>query len=282
MKSSHLRITALQPNIKVDEFNNNLEQYQNLFTEFSTTFKITDAICFPEYWNGMRKGSYTETMQNLSLDFLKEVAIQFSSWVIGGSHLVKDKDSYFNRAHIFDPLGHLIGTYDKRHPFGYEQLQEITPGEKDFIWQISDWKASIQICSDLWNVNDYSSLINKNFDIVFSPILTTIPDRSFTNYGRFMWHNLAIIRGKEAAAAIIVSDTAMQAIRDPYWCAGATCIVDPSYRFTNDEPIGKNILSSIPDGSMGVVSVPLDLDKIRLQRQYRKDMGLLFMEKDVE
>jgi len=275
LKSSHLRITTLQPDLKIDEFNNNLNQYQNLFTEFSTTLNISDVICFPEYWNGMRKGSYTETVHETSLDFLKEVAIHYSTCVIGGSHLVNDEDSYFNRAHIFDPSGHLIGTYDKRHPFGYEQLQEITPGDKDFIWQINDWKATIRICSDLWNINDYSSLINKDFDIIFSPILTTIPDRSFTNYGRFMWHHLAIIRGKEAAAAVIVSDTAMQVIRDPYWSAGASCIVDPSWRFTNEEPIGKNILSSIPDGSKGVVTVTLDLDKIRQQRQYRKDMGLL-------
>ncbi len=275
MKSSHLRITTLQPDLKVDEFNNNLKQYQNLFTEFSATLKISDAICFPEYWNGMRKGSYTEAVHETSLAFLKEVAIHYSTWVIGGSHLVKDEDSYFNRAHIFDPSGRLIGTYDKRHPFGYEQLQEITPGDKDFIWRINDWKVTIQICSDLWNIIDYSSLINENFDIVFSPILTTIPDRLYTNYGRFMWYNLAVIRAKEAATAVIVSDTAMQVIHDPYWCAGASCIVDPSYRFTNEEPIGKNILCSIPNGSKGVVSVTLDLDKIRQQRQYRKDMGLL-------
>ena len=90
-----------------------------------------------------------------------------------------------------------------------------------------------------------------------------------------MWNNLAVIRAKEAASALIVSDSAMQPIREPYWCAGASCIIDPSWRFSNNEPIGNNILSSIPDGSRGIISATLDLTRIRQQRQYRKDMGLL-------
>lgn len=275
MISTQLKITALQPNLTIDELETNFDEYQNLFSEYSATIETSKVICFPEYWNGMRKGSYTETIHKISLDFLKNAAIHYNAWIIGGSHLVNDKDSYFNRAHIFDPSGHLIGSYDKRHPFGYEQVQKISSGNKNLIWQIDDWKATIQICSDLWNTNDYSLLITEDMDIVFCPILTTIPNKTYTNYGRFMWYNLAVIRAKEAATAIIVSDNAMQAIREPYWCAGASCIVDPSWRFTNEEPIGKNILSSLPDGKRGVVAVTLDLDKIRQQRQYRKDMGLL-------
>lgn len=275
MKSLQLKITALQPKVVIDQFDHNLEQYKRLFDEFSNTIKASEVICFPEYWNGIRKGSYTEALHEQSLDFFKALATHYSVWVVGGSHLVKDKDNYFNRSHVFDTSGNLIGTYDKRHPFGYEQLQEIIPGDNDFIWQINDWKATIQICSDLWNTNDYSSLISKDIDLIFSPILTTLPNSSYTNYGRFMWHNLAVIRGKEAAAAVIVSDTALQPIRDPYWSAGATCIADPSWRFTNQETLGQGILSTIPNGSQGVVSVTLDLDRIRDQKQYRKDMGLL-------
>ncbi len=275
MISSQLKITALQPDLTVDEFRYNLDEYQNLFSEYSTTIKSSKVICFPEYWNGMRKGSYTETIHDSSMNFLKNTAIRYKVWIIGGSHLVNDKDSYFNRAHIFDPSGHLIGMYDKRHPFGYEQVQEISPGNKNLFWQINDWKATIQICSDLWNTNEYSLLVTEDIDLIFCPILTTIPDQSYTNYGRFMWHNLAVIRAKEAATAVIVSDSAIQPIREPYWCAGASCIVDPSWRFSNDEPPGTNILSSIPNGSRGIVTVTLDLDKIRQQRQYRKDIGLL-------
>jgi len=273
--SSQLKITALQPELAIDKLDDNLEEYRKLFSENLSSIKSSDVICFPEYWNGMRKGSYTEAIHKSSLSFLKQTAVHYKAWVIGGSHLVNEKGSFFNRTHIFDPSSKLVGTYDKHRPFGYEQVQEISPGDKTFFWQIYDWKATIQICSDLWNTNDYSLLVTKGIDLVFCPILTTIPNKLYTNYGRFMWYHLAVIRAKEAATAVIVSDSAMQPIREPYWCAGASCIVDPSWRFTNEEPIGKNILSSRPDGSRGIVTVTLDLDKIRQQRQYRKDMGLL-------
>lgn len=276
MMSSQLKITALQPELSVDEFDNNLEEYRKLFRENTSSIKSSDIICFPEYWNGMRRGSYTENIHDSSMNFLKKIAIRYKAWIIGGSHLVNDTSSFFNRAHIVDPVGHLIGTYEKRHPFGYERIQEISPGNRNLFWKIDDWQATIQICSDLWNTNDYSLVVTKDIDLVFCPILTTIPDQSYTAYGRFMWYNLAVIRAKEAATAVIVSDSAMQPIRDPYWCAGASCIVDPSWRFINEEPIGKNILSSIPNGKRGIVTVTLDLNRIRQQRQYRKDMGLLF------
>jgi predicted amidohydrolase len=276
LTSSQLKITALQPELTVDELDNNLEEYQNLFSENLSSIKTSDVICFPEYWNGMRKGSYTENIYRISMNFLQKTAIRYKAWVIGGSHLVHDNTSlFFNRAHIVDPSGHLTGTYEKRHPFGYERIQKISPGSKNLFWKIDDWNATIQICSDLWNTNDYSLVLTKDIDLVFCPILTTIPDQTYTTYGRFMWYNLAVIRAKEAATAVVVSDSAMQRIRDPYWCAGASCIVDPSWRFTNEEPMGKNILSSIPNGHRGIVTVTLNLNRIRQQRQYRKDMGLL-------
>lgn len=271
-----MRITVLQPNLTVDALDNNLEEYHNLFKAFSSDIKSSDVICFPEYWNGMRKGSYTKIIHESSMNFLIKTAIEHNAWIIGGSHLVDDNtSSYFNRAHIVNPSGHLIGTYDKKHPFGYERVQEISPGNKNLVWKINDWKAAIQICSDLWNTKDYSLLVPEDIDLVFCPILTTIPDKKYTNYGRFMWYNLAVIRAKEAASAIIVSDSAMQLIRGSYWCAGASCIIDPSWRFSNNEPIGNKILSSIPDGSRGIVKATLDLTRIHQQRQYRKDMGLL-------
>lgn len=270
-----LKITVLQPKLQLNEFNTNLDRYYNLIKKYSGIIKESQVICLPEYWNGVRMDKYTNSVHEKSIDILKDLANSYSVWVIGGSQIVQEEKRYFNRSHVFNPSGKLIGFYNKRHLFGYEQIQEISSGEDALIWWIDEWKATIQICSDLWNTHDYSLLVKEKIDLIFSPILTTIPNGSFTNYGRFMWYNLAVIRAKEAAAAVIVSDSAMQLIRDPYWCAGASCIVDPSIRFTNQEPLGQGILTSIPEGRSGVVSVTLNLEKIREQKQYRKDMGLL-------
>ncbi|UCE13246.1 MAG: carbon-nitrogen hydrolase family protein [Candidatus Heimdallarchaeota archaeon] len=275
MSNKLLKITALQPNLKLNEFENNLDSYNNLLNEYSGIIKESQVLCLPEYWNGVRMDKYTTLILEASLDFLRDLAISNSLWVIGGSQIVQEEKSYSNRSHVFSPSGRLIGSYNKRHLFGYERMQDITPGMDDLFWHIDDWKATIKICSDLWNTHDYSLLIKEELDLIFSPILTTIPDRLYTNYGRFMWHNLALIRAKEAAAAVVVSDTAMQPIRDPYWCTGASCIADPSVRFVNAEPLGQGILTSVPKGYSGIVTLTLNLEKIREQKQYRKEMGLL-------
>jgi predicted amidohydrolase len=271
-----LEIISLQPKTKLNDLNYNLKNYKRLFEKYSVIFRSAQVICFPEYWNGIRKDFYNQTLFEKSIEFLEELAVSTKKWIIGGSQLIKDQvDTYLNRSHIFDPSGNLVGTYDKRQPFGYEKIQGINAGKKELIWKINDWKAGIRICSDLWNTSDYSSLVTQEIDLLFCPILTTLQDSSYTNYGRFLWHNLAVIRAKEAAAAVIISDTAKQPIREPYWSAGASCLADPSKKFRNQEITGQRILSTIPSGEEGVLSVKLDLHQIREQRQYRKDIGLL-------
>jgi len=274
--NGQLEIITLQPKTKLNDLDHNLENYKRLFEEYSVLLRTSQVICFPEYWNGIRKDFYSQNVFEKSIGFLEELAASTKNWVIGGSQLVKNQtDYYFNRSHIFDPSGNLVGTYDKRQPFGYEKIQGINAGNEELIWNINDWRAGICICSDLWNISDYSSLVTQEIDILFCPILTTLQGSSYTNYGRFLWHNLAVIRAKEAAAAVVISDTAMQPIREPYWSAGASCIADPSKKFRNQEITGQRILSTIPSGEEGVISVKLDLHQIREQRQYRKDMGLL-------
>jgi predicted amidohydrolase len=256
----------------------NIKQYKNLFAKFSRFIEKSNVICFPEYWNGVRKDNYTETVSEKSLEFLRETSSRYSAWLIGGSHLTSEKGKFKNKSHIFSPSGKLIGSYNKRNLFGYERYKGIIAGEKDFIFNLNEWNATIRICSDLWNTQDHSMLLRKKIDIIFSPTLTSLPDQSYTNYGRFLWHNLAVIRSKEAGVVVVVSDPAMQVIKEPYWSAGASCIADPSWRFKNQEPIGANILSSLPDGREGIVSVNVNLGKIKEQKDYRINMGLMSKE----
>ena len=270
-----LSIIVLQPLLKLNSFEYNLKQYSNLFKNLEDNINSSQAICFPEYWNGIRKDKYEDSTQEEAQEFLRTTATRFNSWVIGGSHLVNEKGIFRNRCHIYSPSGILIGTYDKKRLFGYERYQGILAGKDNCFFKIDEWKASIRICNDLWNTQDYSILLKENLDIIFSPILTSIPDKSYTNYGRFLWHNLAVIRSKEAAAAVVVSDPAMQPIKEPYWCAGASCIADPSWRFKNQDPLGKNILKTKADGKEGIILKQLDLEAVRKQKTYRIEMGLL-------
>jgi predicted amidohydrolase len=267
-----LSVISLQPKTKLNDLKSNIDSIHKLSRDINNHF---DVLCLPEYWNGIRKDEYSQPIFDRSISFLEELSSSLGCWIIGGSQLTEDQGKYYNRSHIFNPTGKLIGTYNKQQPFGYEKIQEVEPGKEDLIWKIDGFTIGIRICSDMWSTSAYSSLISNNeLDIIFCPILTTLPESSYTNYGRFLWHNLAVIRAKEAASAIVVSDSAMQPIREPYWSAGASCAVDPSKKFKNREIIGSNLIYSIPDGREGIVSLVLKLDEIQDQRQYRKKMGL--------
>ncbi len=269
-----LKLLSLQPEITLHNLDGNLENYQRLLDETDLNPEI-DAICFPEYWNGLRIKSYSNTSYQDSISFLQSIALTYSSWVIGGSQIVKNGKNYLNRSFIINPQGKIIGTYDKHRLFGYELNQNMIAGKKLFHWKLGQFNASICICNDLWNLKNVNRVIENDTDVLFVPTLSVVPKRSDTNYGQYIWHNLAFIRAKEGAMVVVVSDTAKLPLMKPYWSSGASCIIDPSKRFSNQEAKGKHMIKTLESGECGIIFKTISLGEIREQRSYRKEMGLL-------
>ncbi|PWI47982.1 hypothetical protein CEE45_08770 [Candidatus Heimdallarchaeota archaeon B3_Heim] len=273
--SEELNIVALQPTITLHNLDDNLDNYRLFFQEKLDLMNQIDVICFPEYWNGLRMNSTSETTFSESVQYLKSIAQAYSTWIVGGSQIIEEKEQFYNRSLIIDQRGEIVGKYDKQRLFGYELTQEITPGKSLFIWKMGDFRAGVRICNDLWNLNLVQELISKEIDLLFVPALTVVPEESLTNYGQHIWHNLAFIRAKEGAMAVVVSDTAKSVLSDPYWSTGASCIADPSQNFTNQEPLGMNMLKKIDSGGRGILTKTINLLQLRAQRAYRKTAGLL-------
>ncbi|MHA1236290.1 MAG: carbon-nitrogen hydrolase family protein [Candidatus Hodarchaeales archaeon] len=269
-----LNLLSLQPEITLHNLEGNLDNYQRLLDEINHNSDI-NAICFPEYWNGLRIKSYSNTSYQDSLSFLQSIALTYSSWVIGGSQIAKNGENYLNRSSIINPQGKIIGTYDKHRLFGYELRQNMIAGKDLFHWKLGQFNASVCICNDLWNLKNVNRIIGSDTDILFVPTLSVVPKSADTNYGQYIWHNLAFIRAKEGAMAVVVSDTAKLPFMKPYWSSGATCIVDPSMRFSNQETKGKHMIKALESGERGIVFKTISFKKIREQRLYRKNMGLL-------
>ncbi len=273
--AEELSVATLQPMLTLHDLEENLRQYESLFQKEKKLMKQTDVICFPEYWNGLRIGSSSKSNLLDSKEFLKDVAIEYSTWVVGGSQIVQEGNKNYNRSFIFNQNGTIIGEYDKQRLFGYEQTQNITPGKSLFAWRMGNFKAGIRICNDLWKVKLVQELISEEIDILFVPALTVVPEESYTNYGQHIWHNLAFIRAKEGAMAVIVSDIARSVLSDPYWSTGASCIADPSQKFTNLEPRGQNMLLKLDSGRSGILWKTFSLQQLTDQKNYRKIIGLL-------
>ncbi|MCK4848436.1 MAG: carbon-nitrogen hydrolase family protein [Candidatus Heimdallarchaeota archaeon] len=269
-----LTLLSLQPKTTLHNLDENLENYQQLLDEIDLNQEYA-VICFPEYWNGLRIKSYLKTSYQDSISFLQSIALTYTSWVIGGSQIVKNGENYHNRSSIINPQGKIIGTYDKHRLFGYELNQNIIAGKNLFHWKLGQFNASICICNDLWSLKNVDRIIKNDTDVLFVPTLSVVPKKSDTNYGQYIWHNLAFIRAKEGAMAIVVSDTAKLPLMTPFWSSGASCIVDPSKRFSNQESKGKHMIKTLESGECGIIFKTIFLSEIREQRSYRKQMGLM-------
>jgi len=272
--ASKLKIVSLQPEITLHNLDGNLANYQRLLDRYDLSPDI-DVICFPEYWNGLRLKSYSEKSYEDSISFLQSIAVTYSSYVIGGSQIAKIGEKFHNRSSIINAKGKIIGTYDKQRLFGYELNQNMLAGQDPFHWKLGSFNASICICNDLWSLNIVKRVIENDTDVIFVPTLSVVPKKLDTSYGQYIWHNLAFIRAKEGAMAVVVSDTAELPLIEPFWSCGASSIVDPSKRFSNQETKGKHMISTIESGESGVVLKTILLGEIREQRSYRKMMGLM-------
>ena len=84
-----------------------------------------------------------------SLQFLKNIALKYDSWVIAGIIEKLNGDS-FNRALCVEPNGQVLPSYDKIHPISL--LQENTvhkPGTEIQVWPLGSFHACPFICYDL-------------------------------------------------------------------------------------------------------------------------------------
>ncbi len=86
---------------------------------------------------------------------------------------------------------------------------------------------------------------------------------------------MALIRAKECATAVVVSDSAEGPLSSPYWTTGSSIIVDPSQKFTNSEINGENMTKKLESGRRGIINMKLNLKDIKEQKTYRKEVGLL-------
>ena len=84
-----------------------------------------------------------------SLQFLKNIALKYDSWVIAGI-IQNVKGNTYNRAICINPSGQVLPPYDKIHPISL--LQENTvhiPGNMVQTWPLGSFHACPFICYDL-------------------------------------------------------------------------------------------------------------------------------------
>jgi predicted amidohydrolase len=264
-------LCSIQPLRCRDNFDEATRHIKRLMYRLDGT---PDVILFPEYWNSIRSLEQVTSLKEASLSFLEETAVKLHAFVIA-AHLEEEDGHIYNRCHVIDSNGASMGHYDKHHPFGHERERGIHAGVSEYFFHINGYKAGLRICSDLWHGKEFQSLIEEEVALVFVPALTVITDRDHVKYGREMWHFLSTIRAKEGCMAVCVSDAAAGKLDGNYFTAGASCIVDPSLRYTNTKTLSTTLLTSVAGGKEGYCIKEISLISIKEYRRYRKMMGLL-------
>lgn len=268
-----MRVISLQPSLQMNETSKNLEEISKMMTEAASERK-PDLVVLPEnfpLW-GARFGADGDF--ETVYDFLSGLAREFSVNLIGGSFHMKDSESgiLYNRCYIFNRNGENIGTYRKRKLFDREFKHNIQPGSDSTVIDIEGWRISVQICADLW-YPELSREIQGDCDILAVPAQSVVRNTDFQEYGRILWHNLAMTRSQENAMVTIVADHPVSK-KAPY-CSGSSSICDPSMSMLTSD-VSKIQLKN--DGSSGYLALDLDKERLMRFREYRKQRGMLPLE----
>jgi predicted amidohydrolase len=242
-----------------------------------TQQNLPTIITLPEYALGNVKKNRNHKDDT---DYIKELISKFTKKynvnLIGGSFAYKDTNGYKNRSLVWNNRGNNVASYDKKHLFNFEKKANFLPGTQAGLVQVqNDLKLKVLICSDLWFPEEVRLHLNDDINFVIVPAMSVVPEHNKIPYGRWLWHSLAITRARENVTPVIVSDWAVQNVKEgSTWTCGASSIIDPSVRWTNNEEY-KQAFNHFDHGQVGILSSIIDLEKINEYKKYRKNVGLL-------
>lgn len=151
-----LSILVVQNNAIIGNKNATIENIDMLLSKYRN--KKFDLIVLPEVFSiGWNCSKFYESAENttdsISLNFLKQIAMEFNSIVFGGSIIFKDNASKLtNTCAIISPKGEVITTYDKMHLFSHKGAEEnkfIKSGEELKLLKYGDTRIATSICYDI-------------------------------------------------------------------------------------------------------------------------------------
>ena len=156
-KKTKIELLAIQMGSVIGDLGANIEKVRNLL-ESSLSEKPADFVFLPEVWTvGWDCPSFPNCAEVLneakSIKMLQEVAIKYSTNIIGGSFIQKNyDDTLSNSCPVINRNGEIVCTYNKNHLFSYYGCAEgdfITAGENPVMVVLDGIKIGLSICYDI-------------------------------------------------------------------------------------------------------------------------------------
>ncbi|WP_242360726.1 carbon-nitrogen family hydrolase [Limosilactobacillus antri] len=133
-----------------------------------------DVVVLPEMWN---TGYALDALPRLAdedgrttLALLQELARQYHIGIVGGSVAVKTGDRFVNRTLVVDPLGNLLGQYDKVHLFGLmAEDRYLVAGDQENYFRLAGVPSASFICYDLRFPEWIRTVARHGADVLYFP-----------------------------------------------------------------------------------------------------------------
>lgn len=237
-----MKVSALQYDICWEDPAANLKMIEGLVED---SLALTDLLLLPEMFTTgftMRPEKLAEGMDGAGMEWMKKKAGEWDV-VIGGSLIIREGDSYYNRFMWVNPGGD-IEFYDKRHLFRMgEEDKHYSMGKKKLITKLGDIRIRPLICYDLrfpvWsrNRNDYDVLIYV---------------ANWPASRRKVWTSLLMARALENQSYVIgVNRTGRDGMGTDY--SGDSMVIDPR----------GNIISNAGNKESFLISAEIDIAKLK-------------------
>jgi omega-amidase len=151
--------------------------------------------------------------------FLRDLARQYSCYVVGGVARVDDTGSVGNDALVMNPLGEVLTVYRKMHPFSLAgETEHYAAGVEICVAECGDWKVAPTICYDLRFPELYRATVAAGAELIV--VIANWPVARIDH-----WTTLLKARAIENQAYVIGVNRVGQ---DPSFAyCGKSLIVDP-------------------------------------------------------
>lgn len=203
----------------------------------------------------------------VSSTFAEALARHHGTWVIAGITLAlrghaneRGEQMGINRSLVIDPEGHIVGHYDKVHPFTFgREGERFVPGNAVNCYGIEAGGERVSVCPLVCYDLRFPELFRAALDLPLVPeVYTVIANWPAARASH--WRTLCIARAIENQAFVVAVN---RNGRDPHLeYPGGSIVVDPMGTVLAEAP------SPDPDDAEPVVvSATLDIPSLRAWRQ---------------
>ncbi len=231
-----MKLLVIQNQV-MEGIEDNLTHLNNLFSTIS--HQNFDFIILPEMFTTPYELQYfkknAEGKNGQVLKFLKEIAIKFKSYVIGGTVPELDNNKIYNTSFILNRSGEMITQYRKIHLFSvtypngevFKESDVLTPGNEIISFDTEFGKMGIMICFDIRFPVLAHLLQKQGVKAIFVPAAFN----TFT--GPMHWHTTFKARAIDNQLFMIGSSPSRNSIGN-YEPFGHSLIVNPLGEIINE------------------------------------------------